>query len=162
LQRETDTRVRVEVQHSSLLFSGNDVGLRHTCPWSRCTHEEPPTARNRLLTLSSIYVVIINGVFNHSTLGVCSSFLYHGASLSWLCCCSCTMGGSTHMRTQRPASHGKKVILQCATSNRQMSSISGPATTRRGSYSVCVFLGAVGRVGSCHGSACTPTRRCFP
>ena len=108
------------------------------------------------------YIDVRCVLFNHIMLGACSFFMYHGPSLSWLCCCYCIMGGNTHMRTERPASHGKKVILRCATSNCMISSISGPATTRRGSYSVCVFLGAVGRVGSCHGSAFTPTRRCFP
>jgi hypothetical protein len=39
------------IQRFSLLFDGRDVAVKYTCPRSKCTHEEPPTARNRLLTL---------------------------------------------------------------------------------------------------------------
>ncbi len=69
----------------------------------------------------------VMSLFNHCTLGVCSFFLYQVYSLSRLCCCYCIMVGNTHTRIQRPATHSKKVVRQCATSNRQMSSISGPA-----------------------------------
>jgi hypothetical protein len=87
--------------------------------------------------------------------------LYQVYSFSRLYYCYCIMAGNTHGTTQRPALPRKKVVRKCATSKHQMSSISGPSTTRRGSYSVYVFPGAVGRVQSYHGSAFTPHRKCF-
>jgi len=83
-------------------------------------------------------------LFNHSNIGIWSLYLYHGSSFSWLCCCYCIMAWSTHGRTQRPATHSKRAVRRCATSNRQMCVISGRAITRCGSYSVSLFPGAVG------------------
>ena len=56
-------------------------------------------------------------LFNHNTRGVWIFSLSHGYSFSLLCCCYCTMAGNMHRRTQRPATHSKRAVLKCATSN---------------------------------------------
>ena len=99
-----------------------------------------------------VYWIVFNWIeflyvaIYHSTLCACSFWLYyHWSSLSRLCCCYCIITWNTHVRTQRLATHRKRAVLKCATSNRQMCAISGPVTTRCGLYSVFLFLGSVGR-----------------
>ena len=85
-------------------------------------------------------------VFNPRQLSLCLLSSQQRSSLPWVCCCYCITGGSTHSRTQPPVWRSAKAAPRCAISNCQMSAISGPATTRTGSYSFsfwewCVWPG---------------------